>query len=125
MTGLNWQTLDPLVRRTCEEAVRCRLRQIEAQHYDDRRRLAAKRASLDLLHFSVAEGRVVDPLQIRLLLELLDAQERERQGRKLPPWPGAQYGFLSEQLDLEYALGEARRTLREALEAQTASRAGQ
>jgi hypothetical protein len=121
MTGLDAQTLDPLVRRTCEEAVRCRLRQIEAQHYDDRRRLAAKRASLDLLHFSVAEGRVVDALQIRLLLELLDAQEREQQARQLPSWPGAQYAFLSEQVDSEHALAEARRTLHEALDALTAA----
>lgn len=121
MAGLDSQTLDPLVRRTCEEAVRSRLREIEAQHFDDRRRLAAKRASLDLLHFTVAEGGVVDPLQIRLLLELLDAQERAADERTLPAWPGAQYAFLSERLDARHAIGEARRTLREALQAQGAA----
>lgn len=121
MSGLDPRTLDPLVRHACEEAVRGRLRAIESSHVDDRRRLTAKRASLDLLHFAVSEGGTVDRLQIQLLLELLDAQDRAAAERALPPWPGAQYAFLTELLDARYATAEARRVLREALGAQAAA----
>jgi len=115
VNGLDFWTLDPVVRHACEEVVRARLRAIRSTHVDDRERLAAKRASLDLLHFAVSEGSAVDDIQIRVLLELLDAQERELDRRELPFWPGAQHGFLSEVLDRKHAIGEARRTLRAAL----------
>ena len=116
MSGLDPQTLDPLIRHALERAVRARLRDIESMHADDHRRLVAKRASLDLLRFAVKEGGTVDGLQIRVLMELLDSQARELDERALPFWPGGQYAFLVKVLDEKFAIDEARKALRDALD---------
>jgi hypothetical protein len=115
VSGLDPRTLDPLVRTACEQAVRARLKAIETSHVADRERLAARRHSLDLLHFKVREGGTVDDLQVRVLLELLDAQEHEVDERVGPPWPGAYHAFLVKLLDEKLLIHEARRVLRAAL----------
>ena len=115
MSGLDPRTLDPLVRTACEHAVRARLKELEASHIGDRERLAAKRRSLDLLHFTVQEGGAVDDVQIRVLLELLDAQEQEIDGRSAPVWPGAQHAFFGRMMDEKLLIHEARRVLRAVL----------
>lgn len=103
------------MRTACEQAVRTRLRAIAESHVADAERLAAKRRSLDLLHFTVTAGGSVDDLQIRILLELLDAQELEVEARVGPWWPGAQHAFFARIADEKFLIGEARRVLRAAL----------
>lgn len=120
MSGLDPRTLDPLVRTACEQAVRTRLKAVAASHVADRERLAAKRRSLDLLHFTVKEGGAVDDLQIRVLLELLDEHEHEVEGRRAPLWPGAQHDFFGKLVDEKFLIHEARRVLRTALAAPAA-----
>jgi hypothetical protein len=115
VSGLDPRTLDPLVRTACEQAVRARLKAIDASHAADRERNAAKRRSLDLLHFTVTEGGCVDDLQIRVLLDLLDQQEHEVDGRHAPFWPGAQHAFFARVTDEKYLIHEARRVLRAAV----------
>jgi 2'-5' RNA ligase len=116
VSGLDPRTLDPLVRTACEQAVRSRLKELASSRIGDRERLAAKRRSLDLLHFTVQEGGAVDELQIRILLELLDAQERAVDERKAPQWPGAQHAFFGRMMDEKLLIHEARRVLRAALD---------
>jgi 2'-5' RNA ligase len=111
VSGLDPRTLDPLVRTACEQAVRTRLKAIAASHVADRERLAAKRRSLDLLHFTVKEGGAVDDLQIRVLLDLLDQQEHEVDARRAPLWPGAQHAFFGKLVDEKFLIHEARRAL--------------
>ncbi len=119
MSGLDPRTLDPIVRTACEQAVRARLKAIEASHVADRDRLAAKRRSLDLLHFTVREGGTVDDLQLRVLLDVLDQQEHEVDKRRAPAWPGAQHEFFARVTDEKYLINEARRVLRTALHGTT------
>jgi 2'-5' RNA ligase len=115
VSGLDPRTLDPLVRTACEQAVRARLKSLEESHIGDRERLAAKRRSLDALHFTVTAGGTVDDLQLRLLLDLLDAQEHEVDERTAPGWPGAQRSFFEKVMDEKLLIHEARRVLRAAL----------
>jgi 2'-5' RNA ligase len=115
VSGLDPRTLDPLVRTACEQAVRTRLKAIDASHVADRERLAAKRRSLDLLHFTVQEGGTVDDLQIRILLELLDRQEHAVDERRAPVWPGAQHAFFARLIDEKLLIHAARRVLHAAL----------
>jgi 2'-5' RNA ligase len=115
VSGLDPRTLDPLVRTACEQAVRARLKAIQESHIGDGERLAAKRRSLDALHFTVTAGGTVDDLQIRLLLDLLDAQEHEVDARTAPDWPGAQRSFFEKVMDEKLLIHEARRVLCRAL----------
>ncbi len=117
MSGLDPRTLDPLVRTACEQAVRARLKALDASHVQDRERLAARRRSLDALHFTVSGGGTVDDLQIRILLDLLDEQEHEIDERTAPWWPGAQHAFFAKVTDEKLLIDEARRALHGALSA--------
>jgi hypothetical protein len=109
---MQYVSAETLVHEACEHAIRWRLRDIEEHPVQgDPSRLHTKRASLDLLHMAFQEGRL-DPIQRKLLEQLLNTYDEQLHDDPLPDWPGAEAAHLRHWAEEHAAVEVAREHLR-------------